>query len=274
VEGWIKLHRQFTEWEWYTDDKCFRLFIHILLKCNHKDAQWRGETINRGEMITSLGKLAEQVGMTMQTLRTTLSKLESTGEINKQSTSKLTRITVCKYNNYQEDQQTTNNQTNKPLTNDQQTTNKPLTTNKNDNNEDNGKKEKNNTIVEIYDHYATFDNLKKHRSLTKEMEKAVKKFMKETSATVEDCKKVIQRHSEIVAESSSSDYPIQVRTIQQLFGQKAYNASHLIGSEYLDDGKYGEGYKPRVQPRKETPQEMARKRQYPEPKRDISKMIL
>jgi len=143
VEGWIKLHRQFTEWEWYTDDKCFRLFIHILLKCNHKEAQWRGETIKRGEMITSLGKLAEQVGMTVQTLRTTLNKLESTGEINKQSTSKLTRITVCKYSNYQEEQQTTNKQTNKPLTNDQQTTNKQLTTNKNDNNNKNEKNDNN-----------------------------------------------------------------------------------------------------------------------------------
>ena len=139
LEGWIKLHRQFTEWEWYTDDKCFRLFIHILLKCNHKEAQWRGETIKRGEMITSLGKLAEQVGMTLQTLRTTLNKLESTGEINKQSTSKLTRISVCKYNTYQEEQQATNKQTNKPLTNDQQTTNKQLTTNKNDKNEKNDK---------------------------------------------------------------------------------------------------------------------------------------
>ena len=102
MQGWIKLHRQFTEWEWYDDDKCFKLFIHLLLKCNHKKASWRGETIESGECITSLGNLAKEVKMTMQSLRTTLSKLEKTGEINKQSTSKLTRISVCNYKSYKD----------------------------------------------------------------------------------------------------------------------------------------------------------------------------
>ncbi len=143
MQGWIKLHRQFTQWEWYTDDKCFRLFIHLLLRCNHEEAKWQGETIQRGEVITSLGHLSNEVGMTMQTLRTTLKKLEKTGEINKQSTSKLTRITICNYDTYQDGQQATNKQTNKPLTNDQQATNKQLTTNKNDNNNKNEENEKN-----------------------------------------------------------------------------------------------------------------------------------
>jgi len=127
---------------------------------------------------------------------------------------------------------------------------------------------------EIYDYYKTFDNLKNHRSLTSEMTKAIKKFMKETSSIDEDCKKVIKKHSEVVSDSSTSDYPIQVRSIQELFGQKAYNASHLIGSEYLDDGKYGEGYAPRVQPKKQTPQEQARQREFKEPEIDIQSLML
>ena len=133
MQGWVKLHRQFTEWEWYTDDKCFRLFIHLLLKCNHKTVKWRGETIERGQTISSIGKLAIEVGMTPQTLRTTLKKLESTGEIVKKSTSKLTKITVCNYSSYQEDQQTNQQTTNKPLTNDQQQT-RMIKNEENDNN--------------------------------------------------------------------------------------------------------------------------------------------
>ena len=47
------------------------------------------------------------------------------------------------------------------------------------------------------------------------------------------------------AESTEDVKKFFVRTIQELFGQKAYQSTHLIGSEYLDDGRYGTGYKPK-----------------------------
>ena len=35
-QGWIKIHRQLTEWEWYDDLNTFRLFIskNIINKAN------------------------------------------------------------------------------------------------------------------------------------------------------------------------------------------------------------------------------------------------
>ena len=131
------------DWEWYTDSNCVHLFTHLLLKCNHKKASWRGETIERGETITSLGMLANEVGMSIQTLRTTLKKLESTSEITKKSTSKLTRISVCNYNSYQDGDEFANTPTNTVLTNDQHSANKQLTTNNNDNNDNNDNNENN-----------------------------------------------------------------------------------------------------------------------------------
>ncbi len=56
--GWIKLHRQFTDWEWYTDHNTLIVFIHCLLKANHKDRKWRGEIIKRGEFFTGLEKFS------------------------------------------------------------------------------------------------------------------------------------------------------------------------------------------------------------------------
>lgn len=38
MKGWLKLHRQITEWEWYDDANTFRLLIHLLIMANSKDA--------------------------------------------------------------------------------------------------------------------------------------------------------------------------------------------------------------------------------------------
>lgn len=35
--GWIKLHRKFTDWEWYHDRKVKEVFLHLLLKANYQE---------------------------------------------------------------------------------------------------------------------------------------------------------------------------------------------------------------------------------------------
>lgn len=135
MEGWISLHRKFLEWQWFSDKNMIVLFIYLLLKANHSSKKWQGIDINRGELITSINKLAHAINVSEQNIRTCLKRLEKTGEINKQSTSKLTKITICNYDSYQDKQQASNKQTNKRVTNKQQATNKQLTTNNNDNKE-------------------------------------------------------------------------------------------------------------------------------------------
>jgi len=138
-KGWIKLHRQFLDWEWYSEPNCLRVFLHCLLKANHRDKAYRGTLIKRGTFVTSFEVLQYELSLTTQQLRTVLRKLESTGEINKQSTSKGTLITVCNYNTYQEEGLDENTDSNKPTTNEQQTNNKQSTTTKNDKNVNNDK---------------------------------------------------------------------------------------------------------------------------------------
>lgn len=121
--GWIKIHRQIIDWEWYSDIPTCRLFLHLLLIANHAPKKWQGQTIDKGELITSIGSLSEQTGLTIQQVRTAISKLESTGEIEKTSTNKNTLIKVRNYGIYQgfdEYEQQTNN---KQITNEQQTNN-------------------------------------------------------------------------------------------------------------------------------------------------------
>jgi hypothetical protein len=143
MTGWIKLHRKFLQWEWFTVDEMVKLFIYLLLSANHEDGNFQGVEVKRGQVITGLNKLSFNTGISIQTLRTCLKRLEKTSEINIQSTNKFSIITICNYDTYQSDQQATNKQPNKPLTSNQQATNKQLTTNKNDNNIENENNDKN-----------------------------------------------------------------------------------------------------------------------------------
>jgi hypothetical protein len=132
MSGWIKIHRKFLDWEWFNKSEAVHLFMYMLLKANHKDGKWQGIEVKRGQFISSLGNISSATGISIQTIRTILKKLEKTNEIELKSTSQFTIVTICKYECYQDQEEDTN----KPLTNNQQTTNKQLTTNKNDKNKE------------------------------------------------------------------------------------------------------------------------------------------
>lgn len=99
--GFIQLHRKLLEWEWYTDTNTKALFIHILLKANHADKQWRGVNIKRGSFITSVSKLSLETGLSIKNVRTALKHLEETNEVARSTSSINTTITVLNYDNYQ-----------------------------------------------------------------------------------------------------------------------------------------------------------------------------
>jgi hypothetical protein len=131
MSGWIRIHRKFLDWEWFNKSEAVHLFMYLVLKANHKDGQWQGIDVKRGQFITSFGKVSTDTGISLQTIRTLLKKFEKTNEINIQTTNKFTIVTICKYECYQQENEPTNTQ----ITNKQQTTNNQLTTNKNDKNE-------------------------------------------------------------------------------------------------------------------------------------------
>lgn len=130
MDGYIKIYRSMTEWEWHDDPNTGWLFIMLLLLANHEDVNWHGKVIRRGQLVTSLQKLSELTGISIQSLRTGLGRLQETGEITSEPTNKYRIITICKYDDYQGEKI----EANKQLTNNQQTTNNQLTTNKNDKN--------------------------------------------------------------------------------------------------------------------------------------------
>ena len=100
--GWIKLHRQLLEWEWYDDTNTKCLFLHCLLRANHSDTEWRGHNIKRGQFLTSVDTLTRETGLSVSQIRTSLKKLISTNEIASKSQARSTVITVLSYDSHQD----------------------------------------------------------------------------------------------------------------------------------------------------------------------------
>ena len=100
-QGYIKLFRQFMQWEWYTNANVKILFLHCLLKANHTDKKYQGILIQRGEFMTSTRTLSIETGLSERQVRTALDKLILTNELTSKSNNKYRIIKVNKYNEYQ-----------------------------------------------------------------------------------------------------------------------------------------------------------------------------
>lgn len=121
--GFVKFDRKMTDWEWYRDVPTKALFIHCIFCANWRNAQSKGTKINRGQFVTSLAKLSEETGLTIQQTRTALEHLKLTNELTVETSPKGRIITVNNYSLYQDvtkratsKQQTGNKRANKRLT--------------------------------------------------------------------------------------------------------------------------------------------------------------
>lgn len=99
--GYIKLHRQLKDWEWYTDGPVKTLFLHFLLSANYKEKRWRGYVIPRGYLITGREKLSVETGLSEMQIRLAMKKLIKTGEISVRATNKFSVVKINKFDMYQ-----------------------------------------------------------------------------------------------------------------------------------------------------------------------------
>ena len=135
MNGYIKLYRQLTEWEWYKEPNTKAVFLHLLIMANHAPGRWQGIDIDRGQHLTSIKKLAEETGLSERNVRTALNHLKSTNEVTSKTTSRWTLITVENYEKYQGDapegDKVSDKVSDKQVTKYRQSPDKVLTTNNN-----------------------------------------------------------------------------------------------------------------------------------------------
>ncbi|WP_313181224.1 hypothetical protein [Lacrimispora sp.] len=154
--GFIKIDRKILEWEWYKKSNTKDLFLHMLWKANWKDGKFQGIDIPRGSFVSSYPKLSDELGITVNKIRTAIGHLQSTGEITVKAYTKFSVFTVNNYCSYQDtNSQTTGNITDNSQTNNSQTTDKShsnhiqITTieERKKERKEEGKKERNNIYV-------------------------------------------------------------------------------------------------------------------------------
>ena len=203
MSGWIKIHRQIIDWEWFTDTTTFRVFLQLLLKANHKEKKYRGMVLKVGTIITSRDILAFETSLSVQQVRTALDKLKSTNEITIKTSSQGTIIEVVNYSKYQI---VTNEVTNK-----QPTSNQRVTTNKNEKNEKNEKEI-------ILDSWIEYRKSAK-KTLTQQSIKSI--LVKMENYTNEQCKFVINKSIEQGWQGLFWD---NIQTIQEVNEPKKWKA--------------------------------------------------
>lgn len=122
--GFIRLYRKMTEWEWYQDYKTLVVFLHLLLMANWKPARFMGRDVPAGACVTSVRHLSDQTGLSVKNVRTALDHLKSTNEIGIETANRFTVIFIRNWGKYQGEEPSIGKQT----ANNWQTTGKQLAT--------------------------------------------------------------------------------------------------------------------------------------------------
>lgn len=100
--GYIRLFRSLTSWEWYTDSNTKDVFLHLILTANYEPKKWRGITVERGQRVFSYSKLASELRLPVQPVRTAIKHLVSTGEVTCSGNREYSIVTVKNYDSYQQ----------------------------------------------------------------------------------------------------------------------------------------------------------------------------
>jgi len=123
--GHVKIHRKVLNSAIWQNVNDWRVAETLLLMANWKGAEFQPRcgnllTINRGEVVTSLKTLEKKSRLTIQNIRTSLSRLEKCNFLTSKSTNHYRIIKILKYSQYQDRQDSANSQSNNVLTGTQQ----------------------------------------------------------------------------------------------------------------------------------------------------------
>ena len=109
MAGWIKIHREITKHWIFQDAEKFKWWIDLLLTASHEDNKHlvgdRLIEVKRGQMVVSLSFLAKRWNTSKRTVLRFLTLLESDGMCNRLTHQKITILTICNYDSYQEVEQ-------------------------------------------------------------------------------------------------------------------------------------------------------------------------
>jgi len=106
--GWIKLYRSLQDNPIYRKSQYVHLWVHLLLKANHKKSEfiWNGKrmVLMPGQLLTGRLELSRETEIPPSTVEKILKYLKREHQIEQQTTNKFRIITIKNWDFYQSDE--------------------------------------------------------------------------------------------------------------------------------------------------------------------------
>lgn len=100
TNGFIKLPRSLLSEKWASNPQSLSVAVHLLAMASLEDKLYNGARLGRGQVLTSVRKLAKISGLTERAVRTALRTQQATHFLTQQVTHRFTIITICKFDIY------------------------------------------------------------------------------------------------------------------------------------------------------------------------------
>ena len=100
TKGFIKLPRSLLSEKWASNPQSLSVAVHLLAMASLEDKLYNGARLGRGQVLTSVRKLAKISGLTERAVRTALRAQQATHFLTQQVTHRFTIITICKFDIY------------------------------------------------------------------------------------------------------------------------------------------------------------------------------
>ena len=129
-EGYIKLFRSMTNWEWYQDTNTKAVFLHLLLNANLEETRFMNHVIPKGGLVIGRKRLATDLGISERSVRTALKHLKMTNEVTIETTNRFSIVTIVNWEKYQANPKRVTSKTASQVTNNRPTSDQQVTTEK------------------------------------------------------------------------------------------------------------------------------------------------
>ena len=100
TKGFIKLPRSLLSEKWASNPQSLSVAVHLLAMASLEDKLYNGARLGRGQVLTSVRKLAKISGLTERAVRTALKAQQATHFLTQQVTHRFSIITICKFDIY------------------------------------------------------------------------------------------------------------------------------------------------------------------------------
>lgn len=98
---YLKIPYSILDCGWISSPNTFLVFIHMMLLANRKPHNYKGDVIDRGEVLASYEFLASHTGLSVQNVRTAVKNLKKSNMISHRKIDRTNVFRIIKYMDYQ-----------------------------------------------------------------------------------------------------------------------------------------------------------------------------